>query len=74
VKAVAEELGLGFLGIGFQPKWRLNDIPVMPKVPMTGLKTPFRGGLLRHVAEDVLKLAKVTSLFSSTGCMEMHSL
>ncbi|RWW35101.1 hypothetical protein GW17_00000106 [Ensete ventricosum] len=32
VKAVAEELGLGFLGIGFQPKWRLNDIPVMPKV------------------------------------------
>ncbi|RRT80040.1 hypothetical protein B296_00013792 [Ensete ventricosum] len=28
------------------------------KVPMTGLKTPFRGGLLRHVAEDVLKLAK----------------
>ncbi|KAJ8479833.1 hypothetical protein OPV22_023560 [Ensete ventricosum] len=31
VKAVAEELGLGFLGIGFQPKWRLNDIPVMPK-------------------------------------------
>lgn len=32
VKAVAEELGLGFLGIGFHPKWRLTDIPVMPKV------------------------------------------
>ncbi|XP_074567854.1 glutamate--cysteine ligase A, chloroplastic [Curcuma longa] len=31
VKAVAEEMGIGFLGIGFQPKWRLNDIPVMPK-------------------------------------------
>ncbi|CAL9199821.1 glutamate--cysteine ligase A, chloroplastic-like isoform X2 [Musa acuminata AAA Group] len=31
VKAVAEELGLGFLGIGFHPKWRLTDIPVMPK-------------------------------------------
>ncbi|ONK75177.1 uncharacterized protein A4U43_C03F14170 [Asparagus officinalis] len=25
---------------------------------MIGLKTPFRDGLLRHVAEDVLKLAK----------------
>jgi len=29
------------------------------KVPVTGLKTPFRDGLLKHVAEDVLKLAKV---------------
>ena len=32
VKAVAEEMGIGFLGIGFQPKWGLLDIPVMPKV------------------------------------------
>ncbi|KAL0791228.1 hypothetical protein Bca101_007474 [Brassica carinata] len=28
------------------------------KVPVTGLKTPFRDGFLKHVAEDVLKLAK----------------
>lgn len=32
VKAVAEEMGIGFLGIGFQPKWGLKDIPIMPKV------------------------------------------
>lgn len=31
VKAVAEDLGIGFLGIGFQPKWGLKDIPIMPK-------------------------------------------
>nr|KJB37542.1 hypothetical protein B456_006G209400 [Gossypium raimondii] len=31
VKAVAEEMGIGFLGIGFQPKLGLKDIPVMPK-------------------------------------------
>ncbi|XP_020276554.1 glutamate--cysteine ligase, chloroplastic [Asparagus officinalis] len=31
VKAVAEEMGIGFLGIGFQPKWGLKDIPIMPK-------------------------------------------
>ncbi|KAH9292657.1 hypothetical protein KI387_042160, partial [Taxus chinensis] len=31
VKAVAEEMGIGFLGIGFQPKWEVKDIPVMPK-------------------------------------------
>ncbi|MFC4728347.1 glutamate--cysteine ligase [Coralloluteibacterium thermophilus] len=31
VKAVASELGLGFLGMGFQPKWRREDMPWMPK-------------------------------------------
>ncbi|CAA3017486.1 glutamate--cysteine ligase, chloroplastic [Olea europaea subsp. europaea] len=31
VKAVAEEMGIGFLGIGFQPKWERKDIPIMPK-------------------------------------------
>ncbi|XP_040990274.1 glutamate--cysteine ligase, chloroplastic [Juglans microcarpa x Juglans regia] len=31
VKAVTEEMGIGFLGIGFQPKWGLRDIPIMPK-------------------------------------------
>ena len=31
VKAVCEELGTGFLGVGFDPKWKIDDIPVMPK-------------------------------------------
>jgi glutamate--cysteine ligase len=31
VKEVTEELGLGMLGLGFQPKWRREDIPWMPK-------------------------------------------
>jgi len=31
VKEVAEDLGIAFLGVGFQPKWKLADIPVMPK-------------------------------------------
>ncbi len=31
VKTVAEPLGLGFLGMGFQPKWRRDDMPWMPK-------------------------------------------
>jgi glutamate--cysteine ligase len=35
VKAVAEELGLGFAGIGFQPKWRVADVPIMPKVVLS---------------------------------------
>lgn len=31
VKTVADELGLGFLGMGFQPKWKRDEMPWMPK-------------------------------------------
>ena len=31
VKTVADELGVGFLGLGFDPLWRRDQIPVMPK-------------------------------------------
>jgi glutamate--cysteine ligase len=31
VKAVADEIGLGFLGMGFQPKWTREEMPWMPK-------------------------------------------
>ena len=31
VRTVAEPMGLGFLGMGFQPKWRREDMPWMPK-------------------------------------------
>jgi glutamate--cysteine ligase len=31
VKTVADEIDLGFLGMGFQPKWRRDEMPWMPK-------------------------------------------
>jgi glutamate--cysteine ligase len=31
VKEVAGEIGVGLIGLGFQPKWRREDIPWMPK-------------------------------------------
>ena len=31
VREVGDELGIGFLGIGFSPKWTLAETPVMPK-------------------------------------------
>eukprot|EP00775_Hariotina_reticulata_P010043 gene10043-10199_t len=31
VKTIGEELGIGFLGIGFDPKWKIDEIPIMPK-------------------------------------------
>ena len=30
-KLVADELGLGFLGLGFTPLWKQDDVPIMPK-------------------------------------------
>ncbi|MBT5194560.1 MAG: glutamate--cysteine ligase [Rhodospirillaceae bacterium] len=31
VKVVAEEMDVGFMGLGFDPKWRRDEIPIMPK-------------------------------------------
>lgn len=31
VKELAEELGVSFLSIGFDPKWKYKDVPIMPK-------------------------------------------
>lgn len=31
VKEVADEIGAGFLGLGFSPVWSLKDTPMMPK-------------------------------------------
>jgi len=31
VRSIAEDLGIGFLGMGFQPKWRRDEMPWMPK-------------------------------------------
>ena len=31
VREIGDPLGIGFLGIGMSPKWRLSDTPMMPK-------------------------------------------
>ena len=31
VKSVADQIGLGFLGLGFDPMWPRQDVPIMPK-------------------------------------------
>ncbi|GAV20073.1 glutamate--cysteine ligase [Mariprofundus micogutta] len=31
LKGISDELRIGFLGMGFQPKWQQRDIPLMPK-------------------------------------------
>jgi glutamate--cysteine ligase len=31
VKEISGEMGAGFIGLGFHPKWQRKDIPIMPK-------------------------------------------
>jgi glutamate--cysteine ligase len=31
VKEIGDQLGIGFIGLGFNPKWKREDIPWMPK-------------------------------------------
>jgi glutamate--cysteine ligase len=47
VREVGKELGLGFLGLGFSPKWTLAETPVMPKERYRIMKRymPTRGRL-----------------------------
>ena len=47
VKAVSEELEIGFLGIGFTPDWTRADMPVMPKDRYRIMRAymPGQGGL-----------------------------
>ncbi|MFY0399063.1 glutamate--cysteine ligase [Brevundimonas naejangsanensis] len=47
VKQVADQLNLGFLGLGFDPMWRREDIPVMPKGRYDIMRAymPKKGGL-----------------------------
>ncbi|KAL4561711.1 hypothetical protein LXL04_033884 [Taraxacum kok-saghyz] len=60
VKVVAEEMGIGFIGIGFQPKLKRKDIPIMRKVNLdfsyeTDMIRKFRVGLaLQPVSMHVL--------------------
>jgi glutamate--cysteine ligase len=47
VTEIGSELGIGFLGIGFSPKWTLAETPVMPKARYGIMKRymPTRGRL-----------------------------
>lgn len=31
IKTMAQELGIAFLTAGFDPKWAVKDVPIMPK-------------------------------------------
>ncbi|MCO5556144.1 hypothetical protein L7F22_009688 [Adiantum nelumboides] len=41
VTDIARELGIGFLGCGFQPKWLLGDMPMMPQDKINVMRNCF---------------------------------
>jgi glutamate--cysteine ligase len=47
VRAVAADLGVGFMGLGVAPEWRHEDMPVMPK-GRYGLMTRYMGQVGTH--------------------------
>lgn len=51
VRSVSEELGVAFLGAGFDPKWRYEDVPAMPKARYGIMRDymPTRGTLGRDM-------------------------
>jgi glutamate--cysteine ligase len=51
VRSVSEELGVAFLGAGFDPKWKYDDVPKMPKERYAIMRDymPTRGSLGRDM-------------------------
>ena len=49
MRTISDELGIGFLALGFQPKWKQSDIPWMPKARYAVMRNYMpkvgRGGL-----------------------------
>ncbi|MBF0247067.1 MAG: glutamate--cysteine ligase [Alphaproteobacteria bacterium] len=53
VKAVAREMDIAFLGVGYQPKWHIDELPWMPKGRYGIMKSymPKRGQLGLHMMQ-----------------------
>jgi len=51
VKSISEEIGVAFLGLGFDPKWKYEDVPCMPKERYNIMKNymPTKGTLGRDM-------------------------
>ncbi|HRD75099.1 MAG TPA: glutamate--cysteine ligase [Hyphomicrobiaceae bacterium] len=58
VRAVGEELGIGFLGVGFSPHWRLEEVPRMPK-RRYGVMTRYMPQVGRHGLDMMYRTATI---------------
>ncbi|MGB0497099.1 MAG: glutamate--cysteine ligase [Rubricella sp.] len=58
VKAVADRIGAGFIGMGFAPEWRQDEMPVMPKGRYK-LMTRYMGEVGTHGTQMMYRTATV---------------
>ncbi|MEM9969566.1 MAG: glutamate--cysteine ligase [Pseudomonadota bacterium] len=58
VKAVADEIGVGFIGLGAAPHWRHDDMPVMPK-GRYALMTRYMGEVGTHGTQMMYRTCTV---------------
>nr|POE71591.1 glutamate--cysteine ligase, chloroplastic [Quercus suber] len=68
VKAVAGTMGIGFLAIGFQPKWEDKDTPLLPMARF-GIARKFfskRGSLALDVMHRTCTVQVATALFANS--------
>ena len=82
VKSVADGMGVGFLGMGFQPKWRREDMPWMPKgryaimrryMPTVGkLGLDMGNEEVQHFVKRVQGWSEVIACHALTGEMADH--
>ncbi len=70
VKEVAGELGIGFLGLGYNPKWPIEDMPWMPKGRYKIMREymPTRGSLGLHMMQSTCTV-QVNLDFNSEATM-----
>uniref|UniRef100_A0A2N9F5D7 glutamate--cysteine ligase n=1 Tax=Fagus sylvatica TaxID=28930 RepID=A0A2N9F5D7_FAGSY len=63
VKAIAGKMGIGFLGIGFQPKWEDKD---MPLIPMVNLDFSSELDMVRKFRASLALQPIATALFANS--------
>ncbi len=70
VKAIAAEMGIGFVGLGYQPKWPREDMPWMPKGRYKIMRDymPTRGELGLHMMQSTCTV-QVNLDFDSEAAM-----
>jgi glutamate--cysteine ligase len=70
IKGIAGEMGIGFLGLGYQPKWPLSETPWMPKARYDIMRSymPKKGNLGLDMMQATCTV-QVNLDFSSEACM-----
>lgn len=64
IKTMAKELDIAFLTVGFDPKWAVADVPIMPKN-----RYRYAAPAVQHTASQTLTLPCINLL--NTECMRV---